>query len=71
MKIDVQTTTLGQLEKQHDDVLRVICESDEELRMFTKPDTMLQLQGQCYSFRNNQSYGNRNGEERIVYLYAD
>ena len=71
MKIDVQTTTLGQLNKEHNDVLKVICESDEELRMFTKPDTMLQLQGQNYSFRNNQSFGNKNGEERIVYLYAD
>ena len=71
MKIEVQTTTLGQLSKQHDDVLKIICESDEELRMFTKPSTMLQLQGQNYSFKNHQSYGNKNGEERIVYLYAD
>jgi len=71
MKIDIQTTTLGQLSKEYDDVLRVFCESDEELRMFTKPDTMLQVQGQCYSFKNNQSYGNKYGSERIVYLYAD
>jgi len=71
MKIDIQTTTLGQLHKQHDDVLRVICESDEELRMFTKTDTMFQVQGQCYSFKNHQSFGNKNGEQRIVYLYAD
>ena len=71
MKIDIQTTTLGQLSKEHDDVLRVICESDEELRMFTKPDTMFQVQGRNYSFKNHQSFGNKNGNERIVYLYAD
>lgn len=71
MKIDVQTTTLGKFYNQEDDVLKIVCESDDELKMFTRPSTTLQFQGRNYSFKNHQSYGNKNGEQRIVYLYAD
>lgn len=71
MRIEVLTTPLARLDRQENDALMVVCGSDKELQMFTKPATTMTFDGKTYSFKNHQSFGNKNGEDRVVYLYAD